>query len=68
MVNVTREICGMTPPQMRTVEKHECDFCGRSCIQSGTRSERLYEYNDEQLCFECLWDALITDGTVTVVG
>lgn len=68
MVIVTRGIFGMTPPQMQTIVKHECDMCGRSCIQSGARSERLYRYNDDELCFECLWDALITDGTVEIVG
>ena len=43
-----------------------CDLCGCQCNQYGARHERLYEYNGDQLCYECLWDAMTGDGTVTL--
>lgn len=66
MVTMTKMICGV-PPRMRIVTKYECDLCGCSCNQDGTQKERLYKYNNDFLCYECLWDALINDGIVETV-
>ncbi len=65
MVQVDTYISGFRPTRTRIV-RHTCDLCGRECIQSGTKEERLYDYGEDQLCFECLWDALTTDGTVEI--
>ena len=50
----------------RTV-KCECDLCGKPCNQGGCKEERLYQYDDDQLCFDCMWDAMFTAGVFEVV-
>ena len=44
---------------------YTCDRCGCACNQSGTRKERLYQYDNDQLCWECLWDAMKDDQVFT---
>ena len=37
--------------------EYTCDCCGRRCDPEGTRTERLYKWDGDQLCFECYWEA-----------
>ena len=67
MVTVTKEIVG-TRPTMITKTERTCDLCNARCTGvNGARHERLYKYEGDELCFECLWDVLITSGTVETV-
>ena len=47
-------IPGYTPKET----EYTCDLCGCKCDPEGTRSEKLYKWDGDQLCFECLWDAI----------
>ena len=49
-----------------TTVKKECDWCGCRC-DGDSREEKLYAYKDEELCWECLLDALNNDEVFTEV-
>ena len=67
MVRVISQICGVTPHKITKTERI-CDVCGAKCTSiNGARYERLYRYDGDELCFECLWDALTGNGTVEVM-
>lgn len=57
MVIVIKEVCG-NPPSVQTLKEYYCDSCGARCHVGGTNDSCLYEYDGEELCFECLWDIL----------
>ena len=67
MVSVRKYIITVPMPHRYTDIKHFCDQCGASCDPDGTRHEKLYQYGEDQLCYECAWDALIGDGTIREV-
>ena len=67
MVTVNNHIVNPGAPCMIRSTRHTCDLCGCLCNQSGTRKERLYQYGEDQLCWECLWDVLFTGGVVEIV-
>ena len=58
MVTVDRELGHITNV------KFECDRCGRRCDQGNTRTGKLWAYEDEELCVECLLEALEADGVI----
>lgn len=43
---------------------YECDWCSRRCIPEGNANEKLYRYDGEQLCAECLLEALENAGVI----
>lgn len=69
MVNVIDEIVVIKgAPHRITKTERICDFCGAKCTSiNGARHERLFKYEGDELCYECLWDVLITSGTVETV-
>ena len=46
------------PGYEKQTREYICDLCGRRCDPEGTRSERLYRFEGDELCFECLLDAM----------
>ena len=69
MVNVIDEIVVISgAPHKITKTERTCDLCGAHCTSSnGARHERLYKYNGDEMCFECLFETLLNDGTVEEV-
>lgn len=58
MVIVDRELNRITDV------KYECDRCQRRCDQGNTRIGKLWDYESEELCVECLLEALEADGVI----
>lgn len=50
----------------RCCDKNQCEQCGSRqdntlvCDHCETETDVLYEYNDEYLCYDCLFDTIPT--------
>jgi len=66
MVEVMHAVYGSRPTYRGWVEC-TCDLCGARCSQDGSMKQKLYQFNGDQLCFDCLWDALEMSEIVKTV-
>lgn len=58
MVEVIRDISGLSRPCYRGYVKFTCDGCGCQCDQDGNYTDKLYWYDTEQLCANCIADKI----------
>ena len=64
MIRSTKSICNSSRPLMKRSTSYECDWCNRRCDPNGSRSDRIYEYDGEQLCLDCLLENLENAGII----
>lgn len=65
MITIEKSIAGLSRPTMAISKACACDKCGTTCYPDGFKDQGLYTYDGEELCFDCLWDALQADQVFT---
>lgn len=68
MISYYKEIVNSGVPSTRRWTSFECDWCGSRCNPNGNRVERLYEYDGEQLCADCLLEQLQNEGIIRFIS
>ena len=53
---------------MKHSTSFECDWCNRQCNPNGNRIDRLYEYDGDQLCANCLLEQLANAGIIRFIS
>lgn len=57
MVTVEKRICNSGAPLMRRLTSYCCDECETRCDpNSADLRDRLYRWNGEELCWDCLME------------
>lgn len=64
MISYTKSIVNSKTPLMMRSMSFECDWCGCRCIPEGNWKEKLYQYEEDQLCAECVLEALENAGII----
>ena len=57
MIEIEKRICG-NPPHLQTIKHIYCDLCGAEVFPGGTKESKAWEYEGDELCWDCLWDVL----------
>lgn len=65
MVTVYKDVCMPFGSPYTTRSVHfQCDLCETRCDPHGSMADRLYEYDGEQLCLNCLLENLENAGII----
>lgn len=67
MISYSRSICNSKSPLMKRSTSFVCDECETRCDPNGSISERLYEFDGEQLCLEHLLENLENAGIIRMI-
>lgn len=57
LIEIEKRICG-NPPHLQTIKHIYCDLCGAEVFPGGTKESKAWEYEGDELCWDCLWDVL----------